>query len=134
MKTDKLNKLSRIERFIYSIQRKIAERSYIKREIKTELYKIKYGKEKPEKKPWTWFKWACFGVIVISVIVAFFSMYATLMLSDSQMIVALIGALATILGSLVTYGVKSTKENTSDGIVFETTMAQLQKNNEDAQG
>ena len=134
MKTDKLNKLSRIERFIYSIQRKIAERSYIKREIKTELYKIKYGKEKPEKKPWTWFKWACFGVIVISVIVAFFSMYATLMFSDSQMIVALIGALATILGSLVTYGVKSTKENTSDGIVFETTMAQLQKNNEDAQG
>lgn len=134
MKTDKLNKLSRIERFIYSIQRKIAERSYIKREIKTELYKIKYGKEKPEKKPWTWFKWACFGVIVISVIVAFFSMYATLMLSDSQMIVALIGALATILGSLVTYGVKSTKENTSDGIVFETTMAQLQKDNEDAQG
>lgn len=134
MKADKLNKLSRIERFIYSIQRKIAERSYVKREIKTELYKIKYGKEKPEKKPWTWFKWACFGVIVISVIVAFFSMYATLMLSDSQMIVALIGALATILGSLVTYGVKSTKENTSDGIVFETTMAQLQKDNEDAQG
>ena len=134
MKADKLNKLSRIEKFIYSIQRKIAERSYVKREIKTELYKIKYGKEKPEKKPWTWFKWACFGVIVISVIVAFFSMYATLMLSDSQMIVALIGALATILGSLVTYGVKSTKENTSDGIVFETTMAQLQKDNEDAQG
>lgn len=134
MKADKLNKLSRIEKFIYSIQRKIAERSYIKREIKTELYKIKYGKEKPEKKPWTWFKWACFGVIVISVIVAFFSMYATLILSDSQMIVALIGALATILGSLVTYGVKSTKENTSDGIVFETTMAQLQKDNEDAQG
>ena len=134
MKTQDLSQLSWLERLLYKIRDKHAQRVAVRRKINRELYKTKYGKVKPEKKPWTWFKWACFGVIVISVVVAFFSMYATLMLSDSQMIVALIGALATILGSLVTYGVKSTKENTSDGIIFETTMAQLQKDNEDAKG
>lgn len=134
METQDLSKLSRLERFLYKLRDRHARRIAVRHKINRELYEIKYGKPKPEKKPWTWFKWACFGVIAISVIVAFFSMYATIILSDSQMVVALIGALATILGSLVTYGVKSTKENTLNGIVYETAIAELQKDNKDAQG
>ena len=134
MTRNELNKLSRIEKFLYFRRRKLAEKAYIKREIKKELYEIKYDKEKPEYKPWSWSKWLCFGITFISVIVIFFSMYATILLNDSQMMVALIGGLITLLGSVVAYTLKATRENIEGGIVFETTMAELQKDNKDAQG
>ena len=125
MRTTDLSKLSRLERFFYKLRTRHANRIAVRRKIKQELYKIKYGEEKPKRKPWTYFKWACFLIILICVIVLFFSMYATIVLMDSQMMVALIGALATILGTVLSYSFKSVKENTAQGIVYETTMAQL---------
>ena len=119
MKTQDLSQLSRLERLLFNIRDKHAQRVAVRRKINRELYKTKYGKVKPEKKPWTWFKWACFSVILLSVIVLFYSMVTTLILMDSQMMVAIIGAFATIITTLLAYAGKSSAENREGGITYQ---------------
>lgn len=54
-----------------------------------------------------------------------FCQYMIIVTGDTNALYAMVGALFTFMGSLISYFIKSTKENTRSGIVFETAMAQL---------
>lgn len=50
---------------------------------------------------------------------------------DFSPLIALIGAIVSEVMGFAIYAIKSTKENTKNGIVFETTMAHIDDNNAD---
>jgi hypothetical protein len=55
-----------------------------------------------------------------------FCQYMIMITGDTNALYAMVGALFTFMPIVIGYFVKSTKENTKNGVVYETTMAQLQ--------
>lgn len=56
-----------------------------------------------------------------------FCQYMIITTGDTNALYAMVGALFTFMGIVLGYYVKSTKQNSRDGITFETAMAQLQQ-------
>ena len=56
-----------------------------------------------------------------------FCQYMIIATGDTNALYAMVGALFTFMGTTLGYYVKSTRENTAQGIVYETAMAQLQQ-------
>lgn len=69
-------------------------------------------------------------VLIVSAILCLeilaFCQYMIMVTGDTNALYAMVGALFTFMPIVIGYFVKSTKENTKSGIVYETTMAQLQ--------
>lgn len=59
--------------------------------------------------------------------VLIFCQYMIITTGDTNSLYAMVGALFTFMGTVVSYYVKSTRENTRNGITFETAMAQIQQ-------
>lgn len=55
-----------------------------------------------------------------------FCQYMIIMSGDTNALYAMVGALFTFMGTVISYYVKSTRENIRNGITFETAMAGLQ--------
>lgn len=56
-----------------------------------------------------------------------FCQYMILTTGDTNALYAMVGSLFTFMGIVLGYYVKSTRENTKSGIVYETTMAAIQQ-------
>lgn len=54
-----------------------------------------------------------------------FCQYMIVVTGDTNALYAMVGALFTFMGIVLGYFLKSTRENTKSGIVYETTMAQI---------
>lgn len=69
-------------------------------------------------------------VLIISAILCLeilaFCQYMIVKTGDTNALYAMVGALFTFMPVVIGYFVKSTKENTRNGITFETAMAQIQ--------
>lgn len=69
-------------------------------------------------------------VLIVSAIlcleVLIFCQYMIVKTGDTNALYAMVGSLFTFMGIVLGYMVKSTKENTRNGITFETAMAQIQ--------
>ena len=69
-------------------------------------------------------------VLIVSAILCLeilaFCQYMIMVTGDTNALYAMVGALFTFMPIVIGYFVKSTKENTKNGVVYETTMAQLQ--------
>lgn len=65
------------------------------------------------------------GVICIEVLA--FCQYMIKTTGDTNALYAMVTALFTFMGIVLGYFIKSTKENTRDGIKFETTMASMKQ-------
>lgn len=63
---------------------------------------------------------------VLCVEILFFCQYMILMTGDTNALYAMVGTIATLASVVLGYFVKSTKENTRNGITFETAMAAQQ--------
>lgn len=70
-------------------------------------------------------------VFLLCIEVIIFCEYAMLVLGDGSAMYALIGAVGTLISTVLGYFKKSTVENSSGGIVYETAMAQLQTSSTD---
>lgn len=55
-----------------------------------------------------------------------FCQYMIVSTGDTNALYAMVGALFTFMGTVISYYVKSTRENVRNGITFETAMAQIQ--------
>lgn len=70
-------------------------------------------------------------VLIISAILCLeilaFCQYMIVKTGDTNALYAMVGALFTFMPVVIGYFVKSTKENTRNGITFETAMAQIQQ-------
>ena len=82
-------------------------------------------------------------VLIVSAIlcleVLIFCQYMIVVTGDTNALYAMVGSLFTFMAIVLGYFVKSTKENSRDGITFETAMANIQpltttNNNEEAVG
>lgn len=69
-------------------------------------------------------------VLIVSALfcveILIFCQYMIVKTGDTNALYAMVGALVSFVPVIIGYMVKSTKENTSGGIVYETAMAQLQ--------
>lgn len=68
-----------------------------------------------------------------------FCQYMIVSTGDTNALYAMVGALFTFMGTVISYYVKSTRENVRNGITFETAMVQMQQpsvnnSNEEAVG
>lgn len=54
-----------------------------------------------------------------------FCQYMIIATGDTNALYAMVGALFTFMGTVISYYVKSTKQNSAGGITYETAMAQL---------
>ena len=68
-------------------------------------------------------------VLIVSALlcleILIFCQYMIVVTGDTNALYAMVGALFTFMGIVLGYFVKSTKENTKDGITFEATMASM---------
>lgn len=55
-----------------------------------------------------------------------FCQYMIVATGDTSALYVMVGALFTFMGTVISYYVKSTRENVRNGITFETAMAQIQ--------
>ena len=99
-----------------------------KRKFKRLLYKIKYGRDK-EKVSTT--KIVLAFLIFNMVVIEGYSLYAMLALGNLDALPVLITAIVGECISILGYMVKASVENRAGGIVFETTMKQLEENKDD---
>lgn len=60
---------------------------------------------------------------ILCVEILFFCQYMILVTGDTNALYAMVGTIATLATVVIGYFVKSTKENTKNGITFETAMA-----------
>ena len=69
-------------------------------------------------------------VLIVSALfcveILIFCQYMIVETGDTNALYAMVGALVSFVPVIIGYMVKSTKENTSGGIVYETAMAQIQ--------
>lgn len=92
-------------------------------------YRRKLRKEK--RKYWPKFKLPSTSKIVLLVAallcveILVFCQYMILTTGDTNALYAMVGALVSFVPIILGYYVKSMKENTRDGITFETAMAQI---------
>lgn len=124
MKTEDMNIF---EKFLYNLRKRNAQKVARNRKIDKELYKIKYGKNKEEKRCLSFGKifTICFSITCL--ILLFFIMFATIYLRDGQILIAGIGPVVAGTINLLSYNSRSKAENTAGGIIYETTMAQFNK-------
>lgn len=61
---------------------------------------------------------------LLCVEILFFCQYMILMTGDTNALYAMVGTIATLASVVLGYFVKSTKENTSGGLIFESAMAE----------
>lgn len=117
--------------FIKLLRLKYAHHKADERKFRRTLYKIKYGKEKER---FSTTKLVLAFLILNMVVIEVYSLYAMLALGDLNalpvLITAIVGECVAILG----YMVKSSIENKKGGIIFETTMKELENNNTDIVG
>lgn len=70
-------------------------------------------------------------VLIVSAIlcveILIFCQYMIVKTGDANALYSMVGVLASFLPVVLGYFIKSTKENTAQGIVYETTMAKLQQ-------
>lgn len=81
--------------------------------------------DKQERKLPSTSKLVLLGVILLCVEIVFFCEYAMLKLGDASSMYVLIGMPVALAPVIWGYYSKSKAENTSGGIIYETTMAQL---------
>lgn len=62
---------------------------------------------------------------LLCVEILFFCQYMIVMTGDTNALYAMVGTIATLASVVLGYFVKSTKENTKNGITFETAMASV---------
>lgn len=62
---------------------------------------------------------------ILCVEILFFCQWMIVKTGDTNALYAMVGALVSFVPVIVSYFVKSTRENTANGIVYETAMAQL---------
>lgn len=62
---------------------------------------------------------------ILCVEILFFCQWMIVQTGDTNALYAMVGVIATLASVVLGYFVKSTRENTAQGIVFETAMAQL---------
>lgn len=62
---------------------------------------------------------------LLCVEILFFCQYMIVMTGDTNALYAMVGTIATLASVILGYFVKSTRENTAQGIVYETAMAKL---------
>lgn len=90
--------------------------------------KIKYGHK--FKLPST-SKLILLGAILLCLQIVLFCEYVMITLGDTSAMYVLIGIPATLIPVIWGYYSKSKAENTSGGIIYETTMAQISQQNTD---
>ena len=76
---------------------------------------------------------------LLCVEILIFCQYMIIVTGDTNALYAMVGALVSFVPIIIGYMVKSTKENTVGGLVYDSTMAQIQKSttnniNEEAVG
>lgn len=64
---------------------------------------------------------------ILCVEILFFCQWMIVVTGDTNALYAMVGVITALASIVIGYFVKSTKENTRDGITFETAMAQLGK-------
>lgn len=62
---------------------------------------------------------------LLCVEILFFCQYMILMTGDTNALYAMVGTIATLASVVLGYFMKSTKENTKNGITYETAMASI---------
>lgn len=62
---------------------------------------------------------------ILCVEILFFCQWMIVVTGDTNALYAMVGVITALSSIVIGYFVKSTKENTKNGITFETTMAQL---------
>lgn len=63
---------------------------------------------------------------ILCVEILFFCQWMIVRTGDTNALYAMVGAIVSLVPVVISYMVKSTRENTAQGIVYETAMAQLQ--------
>ena len=106
------------------IDNKSRERKYKLREEKRK-YKSKFGFKLPSTS-----KLVLMVVFLICIEILIFSQYAMIKTGDISAMYTLIGVPVALVPVCLGYYWKSKHENTASGIVYETTMAQLNQQNE----
>lgn len=91
-----------------------------------ELDKIKYKYRKPPQKIST-SKLVLFTVFVVCIQILIFSEIAMMKYGDFSALYTLIGVPVTLVPICLGYYIKSSKENTRDGITFEMAMLEKEK-------
>ncbi len=93
--------------------------------LKQELKEIRHANDE-KRKSLSFSKVAVIFIFCNCVVIELYSMFAMFWLSDLTALGALIAAVVGQCVSLSGYFIKSGKENTSQGIVYETTMLELE--------
>lgn len=110
-----------------------------KRKLKEEKKKSRFKRKtvKPPKvklfKKVSTSKLLMYGLIFLCLEIVIFCQYAIIVLQDASAMIALIGIPATLVTAMLGYFSKSKKENSAGGIVYETAMAEKNKQNETVQ-
>ena len=105
-----------------------AEMVKTKRKNETIEYKRKLREER--RKYWPKFvlpstsKIVLIVAAILCVEILFFCQYMILLTGDTNALYAMVGTIATLASVILGYFVKSTKENTAGGLVFESAMAE----------
>ena len=89
-----------------------------------ELKKIKHSNDEPKDKL-SFSKIAFIFMMVNCVVIEMYTLIVMVFFADLSPLPALIAAVVGECATLIGYYVKSGKENTANGIVYETTMAKL---------
>ena len=111
------------ERFEKEIQKAIEHAKKIKQ--KQELYELRHSNDKPKKELTTGKKVLYFMISNCSLI-EIYSLVVMILFADLSSLPLLITAVVAECISVCGYFVKSTKENTEHGIVYETAMKKLE--------
>ena len=117
-----------LHNFIKYIRLKWAHHKAEERNFRKTLYKIKYGKDKER---FSTTKLVLAFLILNMVVIEVYSLYAMLALGDLNALPVLITAIVGECISILGYMVKASIENRAGGIVFETTMKQLEDNKDE---
>lgn len=93
--------------------------------IRQELYDIRHANDRQKEKLSTGKKALKFMIINCSII-ELYSLFAMYMLQDLSPLTTLIAAVVGECVSIISYNIKSSKENTSGGIIYESAMKKLE--------
>ena len=90
-----------------------------------EIEKVKHSNDK-EKKPLSFSKMAVIFIFANCCVIELYSMVVMVVFHDLSSLGSLVMAVVGQCASLLGYFIKASRENTESGIVYETTMLQLQ--------
>lgn len=102
---------------------------------KQELHELKHSNDKPKEKL-SFSKMAFIFMMANCMVIEIYSLVVMAIYADLSALTTLIAAVVSECVSMLGYLIKSQHENTSGGIVYETTMAKLnhELENDDAVG